>query len=344
MTSMRHHRGLWISATVLGVLHLLLFCAGFFAPYDPTMQHRDRPWAPPSRVRFIDSDGVLRLRPFVYEDVARGGAADGSGTVRRQRVPVRFFVRGSEYSLLGFRADRHLVGVEGPARLFLFGSDEYGRDIFSRLLHGGRISLLAGWAATLLSLGLGLLLGLLAGFHGRWVDEAVMRLAELFLALPWLYLLFAARAFLPLHVDPRDAFLLVVAVVGAIGWARPARLIRGVVLSARERKYVVASRGFGATDLYLLRHHVLPHTYGILLTQAAILIPHYMLAEVTLSFFGLGVAEPMPSWGNLLASLQRYHVLTSYWWMFLPAAVLVAVTFTYQVLANSLHERLKGAI
>jgi peptide/nickel transport system permease protein len=283
-------------------------------------------------VRLVDREGTLHLRPFIYAPNAR------------ERFPLRFLVRGSEYSVLGFRVDRHLVGVDAPARLFLFGSDEYGRDILSRLLYGGRISLLAGWGATLLSLGLGLLLGLLAGFHGRWVDEGVMRLAELFLALPWLYLLFAARAFLPLHVEPRDAFLLVVALIGAIGWARPARLIRGVVLSARERKYVVASRGFGATDVHLLRHHVLPHTYGILLTQAAILIPHYMLAEVTLSFFGLGVAEPAPSWGNLLASLQRYYVLTSYWWMFLPAAVLVAVTFTYQVLASSLHERLKGAI
>lgn len=339
---MHHHRALWLSGAVLGVLHVLLLCAGFFAPYDPTTQHRDLPWAEPTRVRMIDNQGRFHLRPFVYAPAARAGATDGADPTAR--FPLRFLVRGSEYSVLGVRVDWHLVGVDEPARLFLFGTDEYGRDVLSRLLYGGRISLLAGWAAAALSLGVALVLGLLAGFHGRWVDEAVMRLAELFLALPWLYLLFAARAFLPLHVDPRGAFLLVVAIVGAIGWARPARLIRGVVLSARERKYVVASRGFGATDFHLLRHHVLPQTYGILLTQAAILIPHYMLAEVTLSFFGLGVAEPTPSWGNLLASLQRYHVLTSYWWMFLPALVLVAVTFTYQMLATSLHERLKGAM
>jgi peptide/nickel transport system permease protein len=350
---MRHDRALWLSATLLTALHLLVLVAGFVAPYDPTTQHRTLPYAPPTRVRLIDRDGAFHLRPFIYPQVPRRDTGtslkartttEGEGDSRRP-FPLRFFVRGNEYTLLGvFHLDRHLIAVDEPARLFLLGSDEYGRDILSRVLYGGQISLLAGWAAALLSLGLGLLLGLVAGFYGRWLDDVVMRVTELFLALPWLYLLFAARAFLPLHLEARAAFLLIVALVGVIGWARPARLIRGVVLSARERVYVAASRGFGATDVHLLRRHVLPHTYGILLTQAAILIPHYMLAEITLSFFGLGVAEPTPSWGNVLAGLQRYHVLASYWWMFLPAVLLVAVTLTCQVLASALHERLKGAV
>jgi peptide/nickel transport system permease protein len=335
MIPLRAVRRLWIAGSILIALHLLMLAAGFFAPYDPAVQNRDVPWSPPSRIRLVDDTGAFSLRPFVYPPAAR----------ESRPVPLRFFVRGSEYRLFGLiRANVHLVGVDEPGRVFFFGTDEYGRDLFSRVLHGGQVSLLAGWSATLLSLGLGLVLGLAAGFHGGWLDDVVMRAGEIFLALPWLYLLFGVRAVLPLHVEPRDAFLLVVAVIGAIGWARPARLIRGIVLSGRERRYVVASRGFGATDFHLMRRHLLPQTYAILLTQAAILIPHYMLAEVTLSFFGLGVAEPVPSWGNVLSSLQRYHVVASYWWMFIPAAVLVLATVTYQALATSLHERLKGAL
>jgi peptide/nickel transport system permease protein len=168
-----------------------------------------------------------------------------------------------------------------------------------------------------------------------------MRFSDLFLALPWLYLLFAVRAFMPLHIEPAQAFMLLIAVIGFIGWARPARLIRGIVLSAKERSYVLAARGFGASDLYVMRRHVLPETSGVLLTQAALLVPQYILAEVTLSFLGLGVGEPVPSWGNMLASLQKYYVLTSYSWMFAPGLALIPVFLLYYKLCSVLQERIK---
>jgi peptide/nickel transport system permease protein len=115
-----------------------------------------------------------------------------------------------------------------------------------------------------------------------------------------------------------------------------------VVLSAKNRKYVLASRGFGASNFHILRRHVLPHTHGVLLTQAALLVPQYVIAEVTLSFFGLGLSEPMPSWGNLLASLQQYNVLVSYWWMFTPAIALILVTIGYLGVANAFHQQLQS--
>jgi peptide/nickel transport system permease protein len=133
---------------------------------------------------------------------------------------------------------------------------------------------------------------------------------------------------------------MLVAVIGAVGWARPARLIRGVVLSARERSHIMAARSFGAPDLYLLRRHILPETRDIVLTQAALLIPQYILAEVTLSFLGLGVGEPVPSWGGMLTSLQQYHVLVSKWWMFFPGLVLVPVFLSYGLMSNALQQHL----
>jgi len=161
---------------------------------------------------------------------------------------------------------------------------------------------------------------------------------ELFLALPWLYLLFAVRAALPLHISQWQVFLLLISVMGLIGWARPARLIRGVALSAKERNFVLAARGFGASDAYLLRRHVLPQTYAVLLTQITLLVPQYVLAEVTLTFLGLGVGEPMPSWGALLTSLQQYSVLSSYWWMFLPALLLIPLFVVFYAAADALQE------
>src|SRR5260370_25891719 len=165
-----------------------------------------------------------------------------------------------------------------------------------------------------------------------------MRVAELFVALTWLCLLFALRAFLPLAVSPLQAFFLIIAVIGAMGWARPARLVRGVVLSAKERDFVPAARGFGATNGYLLRRHILPETSSVLLTQVAILIPQYVMAEMALSFLRLGVPEPVPSWGNLLSSLQLYSVLVSYCWMYLPALIMVPLFLGYMGLASSLQE------
>jgi peptide/nickel transport system permease protein len=145
-------------------------------------------------------------------------------------------------------------------------------------------------------------------------------------------------------LPPVQAFLLVLGIIAVVGWARPARLIRGAVLSARAREYVIAARCLGASDAYLMWRHVLPQIVGILLTQAALLAPQFILAEVTLSFFGLGVEEPVPSWGNMLASLQRYHVVASYWWMFLPGIAMIPVFWLYHALADALHRRATTAV
>jgi peptide/nickel transport system permease protein len=325
---------------LLIAIHGVIAFGGFFAPYQATTQNRDFPYAAPMRLHFVDPVSGWSWRPFVYRLKEVPGDLDEYQEDKTQRYPLQFFVRGGTYSVAGiFSFNLHLFGVQEPARVFLLGADGLGRDQFSRLLVGGQISLLAGILAALLSLLVGTAMGAAAGFFGKWADESVMRLTDLFLALPWLYLLLAVRAFLPLSITPVRAFLLIIAVIGFVGWARPARLVRGVVLSTRERRFVTAARGFGATPWYLLRRHILPQTGYVLLIQAAVLIPQYVLAEVTLSFVGLGVAEPVPSWGNMLANLQQYHVLVSYWWMYLPAVALVPVSLGYFLLADSIQDR-----
>ncbi|PYU76081.1 MAG: ABC transporter permease [Acidobacteria bacterium] len=327
---------------VLGVLHGMVVCAGFFAPYDPVEQDRQSPYLPPMRLHLLDAHGHLHVRPFVYALRLRESSFDQFEEDTTEPHPVKFFLRGARYRLLGFLPLRmHFFGGENT-RIYLLGTDAYGRDQFSRLLFGGQVSLFAGLLGAGVTLFIGWSIGAVAGYYGGWRDSLLMRVAELFLALPWLYLLFALRAFLPLAVSPLEAFFLITAVLGAVGWARPARLVRGVVLSAKERDFVRAARGFGASNGYLLRRHILPETSSVLLTQAAILIPQYVLAEMTLSFLGLGVPEPVPSWGNLLSGLQQYSVLVSYWWMYLPALAMVPFFLGYLGLASSFEER--GAV
>jgi peptide/nickel transport system permease protein len=163
-----------------------------------------------------------------------------------------------------------------------------------------------------------------------------MRGGELLMALPWLYLLLAVRALLPLHISPVYSFLLVAAIIGGVGWVRPARQIRAVTLSARERGFVEAARGFGASAFYLLRRHILPLTRGVAVTQASLLVPHFILAEVTLSFLGLGVGEPVPSWGAMLADARQAHSLVSHEWLLAPGAALLGVLLLYLVVADAL--------
>ena len=286
-----------VTLAVLAGVHAAILFAGFLAPYDYDEQHRAFSYAAPS----------LHAR----------GAAEFAGGCRVE------FLRGGR-----------LFGAPGPCGIFILGADAFGRDVFSRVLYGGRISVLAGLMATLLALAVGTAAGTAAGFYGGAVDSLLMRGGELFLALPWLYLLLAARAVLPLHIATTAAFLLVVTVIGSLGWVRPARLIRAVVMSARERGYVQAARGFGASGGYLIRPHILPETMPVVMTQATLLIPQFILAEVTLSFLGLGITEPVPSWGNMLAEARQYFALVTHPWLLAPGLMLSPLLLGYFVLAE----------
>jgi peptide/nickel transport system permease protein len=322
----RQARGLFAMAVLVAV-YAASAAPGVLAPYDPFEQHREFAFVPPARVHVVDASGAWR-RPFVYQWVPTTDDSDSYVEDRRQAYPIRFLVNG------------RLFGVDAPGRVFLSGTDEYGRDLLSRLIHGAGTSLAGGLLAAVVAVATGFIVGGLAGFYGGVGEHVLMRLTELVMTVPWIYLLLALRAALPLYLEPTDAFLLLVVVVGAVAWARPARLVHGVVLSARTREFALAARSFGASDSYVLFRHVLPQAAGVALTQLAILAPQCTLAEVTMSFFGLGVGEPVPSWGNMLAGAQRYHVLTSYWWMFTPGIALAAVFLLYYALTDALHHRL----
>ena len=314
-------------------------CADFLAPYPPDDQQRDYPFAPPSQIHFKDAQGHWQWPPRVFplkpiDEQSRLYTQDPS-----QSFPLKFWSRGASYRWLGiFPTDVHLLSVDDPARLFVLGSDGLGRDVWARVLYGARLSLLIAAAALLLVLPLALIVGGVAGFYGGWADFLLMRLAELFLALPALYLVIALRSALPLSLEPEQVFGALVLVIGLLGWAHLARLARALVLSLRRREFVAAALAMGATDGWVMRRHILPQLAGFTLTQAALAAPGYILAEVTLSYLGLGVPEPLPSWGNMLAGAQNVQTLSNYWWNLAPAVAVFLTSLTFYLLAEGLKD------
>ena len=230
-----------------------------------------------------------------------------------------------------------------PSGQHWLGTDDYGRDVFSRFLAGANWSVLAGASATALTLLLGWFAGGLAGFRRGWVDQLLMRVGDLVLSLPWLYVLIGLRAVLPLSMQPRMAVATMLFLIAAVSWARPARLVRGVVLSLSERGYVEAARGFGVPEFKIFLRHVLPGTWGLLAAQTLVLFPRFMLAEVTLSFLGLGVGEPEPSWGGLILGLKQAWILHEQWWRLLPVCLMVPLFLSCAVSARVAARRYRAA-
>jgi len=238
------------------------------------------------------------------------------------------YVGPGTFSIVGTRGEP----TGGTGKLFLLGTDSLGRDQLSRLLYGGRISLFTGVFGALLAAVLGSAIGLLAGYYSGVIDQILMRLVEFVTSLPWLFLLLGARAALPLDAEPFTVlftFLVILAITGA---GRPARVVRGLVLGLRERQYVAASQGFGGGDLYVMRRHILPDVWPVARESALLAAPQFVMAEVTLSFLGLGISEPAASWGTMLAGYARIEAIESAPWLVAPAIALAITCFAYRAL------------
>lgn len=218
--------------------------------------------------------------------------------------------------------------AQAPGERFWLGTDDLGRDRFSRLLHAGRWSLLAGTLATAVCLLLGTLFGSIAGIRGGAWAGALHWWGDLTLSLPWLYLLFAVRALLPLQLPNGLALVLILLLVGLLAWPGPARLIAARAHQAWHSDAVRCSRALGAGNGYLIRRHLLPGLREVLTPQCFILLPQFVLAETTLSFFGLGLAEPTPTWGSLLAELRDHIAVGWHWWELTPLAPIALLSLS----------------
>src|SRR5438270_51203 len=217
------------------------------------------------------------------------------------------------------------------SRQHLLGTDDLGRDRFSRLLYGTRVSLLLAPAAALLTSLLGLFIGGISGFVGGWVERVVMAATDLFLSLPWLFLLLTVRAVLPLNVSPALSVTITFALLGCLGWAGAARMICADARSIRDSEFVLLARASGNNGLRLLWRHILPNLRPIALAQFWISIPVFIITEANLGMLGLGIAEPLPSWGSLLRDLQSYSAFSGQPAQFVPLVVFIAVVGSFHL-------------
>jgi peptide/nickel transport system permease protein len=332
-----------LGAGLLLIFYLAVIAADFIAPYDPYESQPDGSLLPPTAIYWQNSAGEF-IGPHVYP-TTQGPVELATGNRKRiedrqKPSPVRLFVKGQTYKLFGVLPfDRHLFGTAGVGKLNILGTDEQARDQFSRLLHGGRISLFIGLVGILISFPLGLLIGGISGYFGGWTDTILMRLVEVLMTIPGIYLLIALAAVLPPGLTSTQRFMLIVLITSFIGWAGLARVIRGEVLSIKQREFVQAARGMGANPFYIIVRHVLPQTATYIIISATLSVPGFIVSESVLSLIGLGIQQPDPSWGNMLSLSTNASILVLQPWLVWPPALLIVLTvLAFNLLGDALRD------
>lgn len=339
----KHRMAIWAGRVLIAFYAIMLF-DGFFAPYHYDSQDRDRAYHPPLNLHFVDEDGRFHLRPFVYattytfdENFERVWTED-----RSRAYPVRFLRRGEETSILFglVRTRWHLVSVEPPARLYILGADYQGRDILSRMTFAGRISLTIGLVGTAIGMTLGMIIGGLSGYLGGWRDTALQRLCELIMLVPGLYTLLILYNALPAGLSSVQVYFGVVVILAFIGWASLARVIRGMVLSIKTSDFVMAAQAAGAPGWRTLVRHVLPGTFSYAIVAASLRIPGYILGESGLSLIGMGIQEPVPSWGNMLQKAVSVTELSRHPWVLWPGLAIFVTVMAFNFLGDGIRDAL----
>lgn len=325
MTGVPRSRTTWAGLVLLVAIGLLALLAPVLAPNDPAVLWPDHESAPPTRIRVVH-DGALRA-PFIYQQVLEDRLARRYRDDRTEPVPLRWFRRG------------RLVSVDdGASPLLLLGADALGRDVFARLLYGARLSLGVTFSGVLGAILLGALAGGLAGGLGGRSETVIMTVADFVIVLPGTYLVLVLRGLLPPHLGTPAVFGLMAVFFAIAGAPHVARGVRAIVATERTREYAEAARAAGAGPLRLVRH-LLPAAYGFLGVQTVLLVPALLVAEVTVSFLGLGFPVPAASWGTMLQDSANTSAMRSAPWLLAPAVALFVVVLAVQLVAGRRGER-----
>lgn len=339
-----------IALIVLFVIYFCLLFADIIAPYSKDFSDRNQSYAPPSQIFTVTEEGTLSL-PYTY-NYKREYDPDAMQVDykldRSHKYFLKPFVRGEKYKFLGIiPCSRHLIGVEqnqtsgassAGGRLYFLGTDINGRDVFSRILFGGRISMTIGFLALFVLFPIGLLYGGISGYFGGKVDMLMMRFAEAVMSIPSFYLLIILAAILPSNMTSIQRFILITVILALIGWAGFARVVRGMVLSIKTQDFVQSAQSIGASRLRIIIKHILPQTTSYVIVAMTLSVPSYILAESGLSFLGLGIQQPDASWGNMLKEAQEYINILYRPWLLTPGFLIFIAVLAFNLIGDTIRD------
>ncbi len=341
----RRHKLAMASGVVVLVLYMIAIFAEVLAPADPNDFNPRFTYAPPQELRwsYVDDAGERQwgLHVNAYrteldrETFRRTFVLD-----EEERIPVGFFVEGEPYLLLGLiPATVKLFGPEEVgAPFYIWGADRLGRDMFSRVIHGARVSLSIGLVGVFLSLFLGIVLGGISGYYGGWIDTAIQRLIEFIRSIPTIPLWMGLAAAIPLGFHPLMVYLIITAIVSLVGWTDLGREVRGRFLSIKDDDYVAAARLDGASEGRIILRHMAPSFLSHIIATVTLAIPSMILAETALSFLGIGLRPPVVSWGVLLQEAQNIRAVVTAPWLMVPGGAVVVAVLAFNFLGDGLRD------
>ena len=334
-----------LGVIALVIMYLIVAFAGFMAPNDYEKHNEDYLYGPPSPITLRGPDGKLGLQLYTYEMETSLNVEKMQYVFKIHRdklLPIKFFVHGDKYRLLGMiNTDIHLFGVDAPRRFYLLGADQFGRDMFSRLLYGGQISMTVGWVGVILTIVFGTVMGTASGYLGGIVDDIMQRIIEVIMSFPTVPLWAALAAALPpMSADFTSVkrYFLITVILSLVGWTGLARQLRGKVMSYRQADFTLAALAAGASDRHIIFVHMIPNAMSHIIVVAALAIPTMILGETSLSFLGLGIVPPAGSWGALLRDAQQLSVVLEHPWIMAPGLGVILTVLFFSFLGDGLRD------